>query len=68
MFGENSFGGLSTGDSTNAVAGPSLTQVDGEETDAEVSNLSPYMAFRLRRSSCSWRRRMEKSTSACQSG
>lgn len=37
MFGQSGFGGLSTEDSTNAAAGPSVTQVDGDETDADVS-------------------------------
>ena len=37
MSGESGFGRLPTNDNANAAAGPSVTQVDGEETDADVS-------------------------------
>lgn len=38
MFGSNPFGALADEQPSNAVAGPSLSQVDGEETDADVSD------------------------------
>jgi hypothetical protein len=68
MFGESGFGGLSTDDKQNAAAGPSLTQVDGEETDADVSRTAVHRHIRLTASSCNYPRQMVKCTCVFRSG